>query len=98
MKATAFDFFESHHLKLLFRLPFNSHSSSITKPKTTQSRQNMTMLSWKRCCKNSALLMNLTDMLPLCRAKNGPQNERTPNFGGTKYTNMKNGRYRVQMW
>jgi hypothetical protein len=36
MKATAFDFFESHHLKLLFRLPFNSHSSSITKPKTTQ--------------------------------------------------------------
>jgi hypothetical protein len=36
MKATAFDFFERHHLKLLFRLPFNSHSGNTTKPKTTQ--------------------------------------------------------------
>jgi hypothetical protein len=33
----------------------------------------MTMLSWKRCCKNSVALMNLTDMLPFFCAKNGPQ-------------------------
>ncbi len=74
---------------------------SIHTPAASQSRkqlkyrQNITMLSWKRCC---VLLMNLTDMLPLCRAKNGPQNERTPNFGGLKDTNMKNRWYRVQMW
>jgi hypothetical protein len=36
MKATAFDFFESHHFKQLFRSPFDSQFSCITKLKTTQ--------------------------------------------------------------
>ncbi len=75
------------------------HTPAVSQSwKQLKSKQNKTMLNWKRCCKNSVLLMNLTDMLPLCRAKNGPQNERTPNFGASTNTNMKNGRYRVQMW
>jgi hypothetical protein len=36
VKATAFIFFENHHLKLLFRLPLVLHSSITTKKETAQ--------------------------------------------------------------
>jgi hypothetical protein len=76
------------------------HNSAVSQSrKQLKSTQNLTIFNWKRCCKNSELLlMNLTDMLPSVRAKNGPQNERTPNLGASKDTNMRNRRYRGQMW
>jgi hypothetical protein len=99
-ESVSFQFFFKASIQIAFPLTFQSPGSIVIHGKrqlkcSLKLQRSRCWLFWRKDV-GAVWLVNL--VLPFRRAKNGPQNERTPNFGASKDTNMKNRRYRVQMW